>query len=210
MKMFIPEIGSRITLSEDWMVITNSLDYSSKILLQENGLLTETKRDDGYVLYYHFTIPKDMTLSIKKVNLKRGRSTSNGIEFYIPKPKQPDKRFGTVTFKVLLPDLDDLEFELAEKDEDTFNFAMDFLSVMREEHGGHTNTYREIEKILLNNKTMLSFSPQQKIATFAKSVSNRFEKYNYDGYHYSKEMKDIHKKFNTYNRRYKISKVLDD
>jgi hypothetical protein len=210
MKMFIPEIGSRITLSEDWMVVTNTLDYSSRILLAENDLVTETKREDGYVLYYNFTIPKGTTLSIKQVKLKRGKSMSNGVEFYIPKPKQPDKRFGTVQFKVLLPDLDDLEFELAEKNEETFNFAMDFLSVLREENGGHTNTYREIEKIILNNKTMLSFSPQQKISSFAKSVSNRFEKYDYTGYQYNKEMKDIHKKFNTYNRRYKISKVLDD
>lgn len=210
MKMFIPEIGSRITLSDDWMVITNNLDYSSKLLLQENDLLTETKREDGYTLYHHFTIPKGMTLSIKKVILKRGMSNTNGIEFYIPKPKQPDSRFGSISFKVLLPDLEDLEFELAEKNEDTFKFAMDFLTVMREEHGGHTKTYREIEKILLNNKTMLSFSPQQKIDTFSKSVSNRFEKYNYEGYHYNKEMKVIHKKFNTYNRRYKINKVLED
>ena len=210
MKMFIPEIGSRITLSEDWLVMTNYMDYDSENLLRDNGLLTETKRADGMSIYYTFTIPKGMTLSIKKVNLKRGKSNSNGVQFYVPKPKQIDSRYATLTFTVLLPDLLDLEFELEDKNEDTFKFAMDFLTVMRTEQGGSSNTYREIEKVLLNHKTMLSFSPQQKIVTFAKSVSNRFESYDYTGYHYNEEMKEVHKKFNTYNRRYKISKVLDD
>jgi hypothetical protein len=209
MKMFIPEIGSRLTLSEDWLVISNEIDWSTVRMLNNEGLLTETKREDGARLYYTFTLPKGTTISIKQVKLKRGKSNLNGVEFYVPKPKQPDKRFGTAKFKVLLPDLVDLEFELEEKNEDTFEFAMDFLKVMREEYGGSSSTYREIEKILLNHKTMLSFSPQQTITTYSKSVSNRFEKYDYSGYYYKGEMKEIHRKFNSYNRKYKISKVLD-
>ena len=134
MNMFIPEIGTSLKLEEDWSVISYNIDYNSvRSELIDGGFIEEVKHvDTNHTKYYTFTLPKGTRLTVKKIELKRGKSNTNGITFYVPKTKQVLKKIGSLQFKVLLPDLEDMNFELEECNQITLDYVMKFLNDVRD------------------------------------------------------------------------------
>ena len=144
MKMFIPEIGSRIVLIEDF-----EFSICEKYDIIEAGVI----------------------LSIKKISIKMGQSHNNHIEFNVLKCKENKKsKFYGDKIRVSIMDVNDMNFDLIDCNEETKNSMINVLSDIRTKTGGVNDGYRKIESVLLDGKNILAFYPTKSPIVFFKEI----------------------------------------
>lgn len=149
--MFIPEIGTRLILTEDFYFT----HYS----------------DDDAVL------EKGLKLSIKRIEVKGGKSHTNHVEFRILKCKEnKNSRFCGDTVRIGLYELNEMEFDLEECNTDTKEALIKTMEDIQVYTKGLNADYRKLESVLLDTKNLISFSPQQPPISFFRSIVKRMDK----------------------------------
>ncbi len=180
MKMFIPEIGTKIILSEDFYFTFNGEDAILK---------------------------SGMRLVVRKIVIKQGQSHTNHIKFNVPKYKCNSGDFLGSIISIILYELNDMDFEFEDYNDDTKKLVYDILQDVQNITNGLTNDYKKIESILLNGKNLISFFPHQVPLVLLKSLSNRLEKRRKEVKKIDyKKILDI---LNKYIRKTKIEEILN-
>jgi hypothetical protein len=181
MKMFIPELGTRIVLLEDF---TFDDKYSDEDI----------------------TLEKGVKISVKRIQIKKGRSYDNHIEFTVLKCKENkfSKHCGEV-YQIKLYELTDMEFELETCNDDTKEALIKTLDDIQNHTNGVNYEYRKVESVLLDSKNLLAFSPQQPPMTFFKKAIERMKKR-------EKEFKDVmsyDKLYAIVNKHFRKNKIAE-
>ncbi len=151
MKMFIPEIGTRIVLIEDFYFT----HYSNNDAVLEKGL----------------------KLSIKKMVIKKGRSHTNHVEVSVLKCKEnKNSQFCSSSVEISIYEFNEMVFDLEDCNSDTKDALIKTLEDIQEYTKGLNTYYKILESILLDSKNIISFSPQQSPIVFFRTIVNRIKK----------------------------------
>lgn len=136
MKMFIPEIGTKIQLTENWnfticsenanksiikkmaMPIDLSIARIRDYLLKQNRITQEEYDSNPYEI--NISLEKGTVLCIEKVNLRRAKglykTEYDSVSFRIPKKCGNPKQIESARFRVNLSDVNKINFKLYEDD----------------------------------------------------------------------------------------------
>lgn len=151
MKMFIPEIGTRIVLTEDFY-------------------FTEESDKDGI-------LEKDLKLSIRRIDVKKGRSYTNHVEVTVLKCKEnKESLYYGCNICIPIYDFNEMIFELESCNDDTKESLIKTLEDIQNYTNGINVEYRKIESVLLDSKNIISFSPQKPPIVFFRTIITRMEK----------------------------------
>jgi len=181
MKMFIPEIGTRILLIEDFTFVSNA---------------------------HSVMLNKGVKLSVKKISIKLGQYYNNCVYFSVLRCKEnKDCIYIGEILEINIYELNEMEFEIEGCNDVTKKLALDTLCEIKDSFK-YIEDYRKIESVILGGKNLISFSPQQTPTIYYKSVLSRIDKATYEinKYYDSEKLKTI---LNKYIRKNKINNLLD-
>ena len=121
MKLFIPEIGTKIKLTADWKFVLYN-EYRNRGL--RNIILkpfNNTYSGQNIIV----TIPEDTTLTVDRVYIRKGVSDYSSITFNISKQANPKHIYAGTRFWAKLSDVNSIEFELLSCNEKTMQLIID-------------------------------------------------------------------------------------
>lgn len=167
--MYIPDIGDKITLVEDWelKLYTERRNYG---LLQAFGYTPSHEYiDNDYKkgLNHHLvTLPKGVTLTVDRVYIRKGSAVTAGYSSvtFVIDPKSNDKEFQKYRsrFWAKLEDCNTIQFELASQSKRTERVVLpsawniEMRSVVYANYKNHqnkeVNDYVNIEYLFKNGK----------------------------------------------------------
>lgn len=232
MNLYVPELGSKLILTEDWSAILYD-EYRNNKLFTNLGLTQGTWQNPKNHL---ITFPKGTILTPRRVYIRQGASQYSSITFSIAKKESPDKRYWGVRFWVSLNDANEIKFELSECNEELRKSVDDCLYDIKQ-HGAY---YNEIETLILEKKTVNTFRPvEEGYSFYMKAIGRVQEELNkykeqqaanskqqtnnsiinninfqyYRNYDYTSIIDSFEKALgimNKYFRKYKISKFIED
>ncbi len=216
MNLFVPDVGAKIVLSENWDLILYD-EYRNESLFKNLGF---TRGGYQSQKNHQITIPKDTILTVKRVYIRQGLSQYSSLTFAIAKKDSPDKRFCGVRFWASLNDVNQIKFDLKECNEDLLKAVDNCLYDIKEKHS-QPHTYKEIESLIIESGNVNTFRPIEDGYTYFRKAVNRVKERlnivvnNPTTYHYShslttETLEDVLRIMNVYFRKFKISKMIQD
>lgn len=206
MKILIPEIKSKLNLTQDWS-FTISAEDNNYIARKYFDLHDMNFSSDPFI----FTLTKDTILTVYNINLKRYLKGYGYVTFRITKADNTLHDYADLDFTARLEDVNNIEFEYLPCNEDTLSLIHKLnLEIKKELSASVHHTFM---KLVLNCKTINTIRPKEKPDKFIKKLSTKFEKMR-NSTEYStlnkKENKDIIISILTkYIRAYKLNVFLD-
>lgn len=205
MKLFIPDIGTTLKLTEDWRVIIQD-EYRVNIL-EKMGIDTE------YGKKYLITIPKDTILTVKKIYVRQGQSTYSSVSFTIKKKNCPgNKSMEGSKFWASLSDVNRIQFELESCNEETLESITILYDELKKALDGQV--FNNIIKTIFGNGNgnIVKLRPQEDGYIFFTEMLSRIEKdANFKSYLDKKDIYDetmmiINKSY----RKYKLRSLIEE
>lgn len=114
MKLFVPEIGSKLKITSDWSFILYPESRNDKMFKAINKPWSY-RSEERYII----TIPKDTILGVDRVYIRKGVSDYSSVTFTIPKDKNKKNKYAGTRFWAKLSDVNKIEFELLSCNENT-------------------------------------------------------------------------------------------
>lgn len=111
MKLFIPTIGTRLRLTEDWnfALFQESRNRSiAKNVLKNNDFPRWGVKGKPQLV----TVPKGTVLTVDRVYIRQGIGNYDSVTFRILKGDSPDERFHKTRFWAKLEDCNNMEVEI--------------------------------------------------------------------------------------------------
>lgn len=207
MKLFMPEIGSKLRLTEDWKFILYSEYRNKKLLTAVGKPFSYHSNNQNYIV----TIPEGTVLTIDRVYIHKGVSAYSSVTFNIPKKENPRHKFAGTRFWAKLSDVNNIEFELLSCNEKTMELIReidDKTKVVLDslEQSGFMN-------MLLDGKTVNNVRPQEIPSHFINKLVETLDKFiAIKGNHGNKEKtnEELRKVLASYIRAHKIASFIDE
>lgn len=167
MNLFVPDIGTRLKLTENWNVIIQD-EYRVNIL-EKMGITSE--RDKKYLII----IPKDTILTVKKIYVRQGNATYSSVSFSIKKKDCPNNKLMEGSkFWASLSDVNRLQFELETCNEETLESITLLYDNLKKTIPG--NPFNKIVKTIFSNGNIVKLRPQEDGYIFFQDMFSRIEK----------------------------------
>lgn len=185
-QMFIPEIGTKIVLEEDFYFTYNN----------EETVLT-----------------KGMRLHISRIVIKNGKSHTNHVVVAIPanlKINKSNIHCGK-RLKISIYEFNEMFFEQLEFNEETKNAMIKTLEDVKIlTNGSNTEYYKNVERIILNGKNLVNFSSNENpMVFFRKAVKRLDNDIDILNRRHKDSYKSVYNILNKHFRQNKISSLFD-
>lgn len=205
MNMFIPEISSKLILTDDWCFMLYNEARNLKLF---KSLNLDSSSNKNHLI----TIPKDTILTVKRIYIKHSQSAYSSLTFSINKKDSPDKRFWSANFWASLLDVNKIQFKLKECNEELLNDIEKSLILIKNLTIRPVD-YRWIESILLDNLNINTFRSSEDSFSFFLKAYDRLDEIlkrmpKNTGMLYINLLKESMKIMSFNLRKYKIRKLL--
>lgn len=207
MKLFIPEIGTKIKLTADWKFVLYN-EYRNRGL-RDIILKPYNNAFSGQNIIV--TIPEDTILTVDRVYIRKGVSDYSSITFNISKKENPKHIYGGTRFWAKLSDVNNIEFELLSCNEKTMQLIIDIDEKTKKildslEQSAFMN-------MLLDGKTVNNVRPQELPSHFINKLIYTIDKFieikGKDGKHKNSNQ-ELKQALIQYIRAHKIASFLDE
>ena len=152
MNLFIPEIGTKLKLTNSWNFnLFNEYRNSSflKFIDPYNKIVDSVK----------VTMPTDTILSVDRIYIRKGVSGYSSITFNISKLDNKKHPLAGYRFLVKLSDANNIEFELLNCNEESLSLIKQIDSRTKENLSAKTQS--KFMKLFLVNKTVNNIRPSE-------------------------------------------------
>ena len=204
MNLFIPDIGSRLKLTEDWKFILQP-EYRNEKLFKNLGKSYSDQKK------YLVTIPKETVLTVKRVYIRQGQSAYSSVTFGITKKSCPNnKNLESSKFWASLGDVNRLKFELEDCNEETLESITALYDNLKEYVPLHL--FNHVSKLMFENANLVKVRPQDDGFIYYTDLYTRIgngellKKWIKDDNLYESIMASI----NTHYRQFKIRSLIEE
>ena len=209
MKLFVPDIGTLITLEQDWQ-ITLYAEYRNQTLFKALGLPYKTTVVE---------LPKGLVIKVDRIYVRKGLSQYSSLTFTCAKPKtkaEKEKKphnipLGGTKFWVKLHECNGLNFSSVVQNEETVNAIKELYSEIEKEVIEKKNdVYNSTQLLKLFNSylgaglNLNNLHTDLSLDHFLSNMINRMNKANEKGKEY------FESKFKVYLRDHKLKRILNE
>ena len=152
MNLFIPDIGTRLKLTEDWKFVLQPEHRNEKLFKNLGRSYSEQKK-------LLVTIPKETILTVRRLYIKQGQAAFSSVTFTITKKSCPNNRnLESSKFWSSIGDVNRIQFELGECDEETLESITSLYDNLKELVPLHQ--FNKISKIMFEHANLVKIRPQ--------------------------------------------------
>jgi hypothetical protein len=211
MNLFIPEIGTKIKLEQDWQITLYS-EYRNYSLFKPFDL---NSKENSIV-----ELPKGLLLKVDRFYIRKGSSQFSSLTFSIPKVKTKAEKleyphnitFGGCKFWVKLHECNGLNMSLLESDKETVQSIRELYLEMERECNLDKNTpfknstslLRTFNSFLGSGQNLNNLYTNLSTGIFLQKMIDRMEKTN------EKNIDIFRERFRAYLRDHKLKKLLEN
>jgi hypothetical protein len=183
MKITIPEIGSKIKLTEDWYFkLYHSNDNQSLFQTFEPTYKFIFGVTKGYI---EAKIPKGTILSFDNLYLSKGSGLHNSLKFSIPKRINKNNPLGGAKFHAPLIDSNTIEYEMMDCNQDTLSLASRICNTVIKLSDGNISKADGFIKLIIGGTTGInSYRPLDEPTVFLKKAIVKLKKFKQPNYYY--------------------------
>lgn len=168
MKLYVPEIGTKLVLRKPWKFVLHN-EYRNTKLIEAFGINKQTSNDK-----YLVTLPVDTVLTVKRIYIRQGVSTYSSLTFSITKGNCPNNsKLEKTKFWASLNDVYNIDFEFYECDVETKKTILSLYDELKEKYSTHE--MKKMTKIIFEKEAVLSLSPQIDPHTWFVNMFNRIK-----------------------------------
>lgn len=209
MKLFVPDIGTLITLEQDWQ-ITLYAEYRNRTLFTTLNLPYKTTVVE---------LPKGLVIKVDRIYIRKGLSQYSSLTFTCAKPKTKAEKankphniiLGGSKFWVKLHECNGLNISTVTSNEETVSAVKELYSEIEKEVIEKKNdVYNSTHLLKLFNSylgaglNLNNLHTDLSLDHFLNNMINRMNKANEKGKEY------FESKFKTYLRDHKLKRILDE
>ncbi len=198
MNLFIPEIGTKLILTEDSNVVLYK-DTKNNNLAHALSLDPEKNTD--------IIIPAGTIMTIRGFYLKQAYSHKSSVVFSIAKNCSPNKKFHGQSFRLMLSDVNNIEYKLSDCDEillKDLKWCMESIKKI----APYLDLYRYVESLLFDTKNINTFREMGEGREFYETAIKKLETCCYSLNHDRDFFEKCLKIFTPKLRKYKIAALL--
>jgi len=176
MKLFIPEIGTKLKLTEDWNFVLYEEYRNEKMFKAIGKTFTSNYRSSTPPTNHIVKIPADTILNIDRVYIRKGVSDFSSITFTISKKENKKHKFAGTRFWVKLSDVNEIHYELVSCNEKTMALIheIDEKTKMCMESIDQS----KFMKLILDGNTVNNVRPQELPSHFINKVISAIKEFN--------------------------------
>jgi hypothetical protein len=195
MKLFIPEIGTNLTLQSDWVFTLYKEQRNLTLFKKLNYEVQDRWNLRHLPEMCKVTIPKGTVLTISRVYIRNGNDGYSSVTFTISKTENKKHQLSGSRFWAKLIDVNEIDYFQQACNDDTYEYIKNLNNTIISLITSNRYKYylKNVPKIVLGG-SINAIRPQEDISTFVTSALDRLNNFKLKNKGLSENASDVFEK----------------